>query len=158
MISAFPRLAGDDAGAAVADRAISPAFAAWANRERRPSCPACDGRGWRPVQVWPQSGTYDRETCEPCEGTGHAPLCRECGDAEVGQRGATCVECARIDAEERAAEVAACPDVPVHALCEGHPRRGSVALDVLVGAALFPLVALAAMGAVRLVADVLGVL
>ena len=55
-------------------------------------------------------------------------------------------------------EVAACPDVPVHALCEGHPRRGSVALDVLVGAALFPLVVLAAMGAVRLVADVLGVL
>ena len=158
MTPTFPRLAGDDAGAAVEDRAISPAFRRWLLRERRPSCPACDGRGWRPVQVYPQSGTYDRETCEPCEGTGHAPLCRECGDAEVGQRGATCVECARIDAEERAADVAACPDVPVHALCEGHPRRGSVALDGLVGAALFPLVALAAMGAVRLVADVLGVL
>ena len=124
MTPTFPRLAGDDAGAAVADRAISPAFAAWANRERRPSCPACDGRGWRPVQVYPQSPAYDRETCEPCEGTGHAPLCRECGEVEVGQRDAVCVECARIDAEERAAEVAACPDVPTHIIgCTCNPRR-----------------------------------
>ena len=151
MTPTFPRLAGDDAGAAVADRAISPAFAAWANRERRPSCPACDGRGWRPVQVWPQSGTYDREECECCDGTTYAPLCRTCGEAEVGRRGEACEECA-------AEEVAACPDVPVHVLDCSCGRRGSAALDVLVGAALFPLVALAAMGAVRLVADVLGVL
>ena len=158
MISAFPRLAGDDAGAAVADRAISPAFAAWANRERRPSCPACDGRGWRPVQVYPQSPAYDREECAPCEGTTFAPLCRSCGDAEVGQRGATCVECARIDAEERAADVAACPDVPVHALCEGHPRRGSVALDVLVAGPVLAVLGLAAMALASLVRDALGVL
>ena len=37
-------------------------------------------------------------------------------------------------------------------------QRGSAALDVLVGAALFPLLALAAMGALRLLADALGVL